>query len=180
MNESRARQEPYLLWCGGFVCIVLAVAALAVIASSNGWLQMGGSPPPVAAEQLTVSSPAQADRTSCGEFGASDLRSPAEGVWFQDNCLTTAAVSPLEAKAANCNRTSVDPAEFTLIAPSLYVFRQTAASVAYLWYASSDTCFRLVSGRVVTAVCVNQSVSFNWDANACSGGGGVLALVNGR
>jgi hypothetical protein len=33
----------------------------------------------------------------------------------------------------------------------------------------------------VTAVCSDQAVSFNWDANAaCYGHGGVLARVNGQ
>ena len=174
-----ARREPYLVWFGGFICIVLAVAELAVIASSNGWLQLGRSPPAVAAEQLTEFSPAVANRTSCAEIGSSDLRSPLEGLWFQHNCLTI-PVSPLLADTPNCNRTSLDPAEFTLVAPGLYVFQQTPASLAYLWYASSETCFELVSSRVVTAVCADQTVSFNWKASACSVHGGVLAGVNAR
>jgi len=92
----------------------------------------------------------------------------------------TIPVSPLLADTPNCNRTSLDPAEFTLVAPGLYVFQQTPASLAYLWYASSETCFELVSSRVVTAVCADQTVSFNWKASACSVHGGVLAGVNAR
>ena len=166
------------MWFGGFICIVLAVAALAVVAGSNGWLQTRGSPPAVVVEQLREFSPALANRTSCAQFGVSDLRSPLEGLWFQNNCLAI-PVSPLSGNSANCNRTSLDPAEFTLVAPGLYVFQQTPASLAYLWYASSETCFDLVSARVVTAVCANQTVSFNWNVSACSGHGGVLAQVNG-
>jgi hypothetical protein len=121
---------------------------------------------------------ASASRTSCDEFGSSDLRSPAEGVGFQANCTVSPASDIGSTKA--CNRTSLDPAEFVLVAPGLYVYRHTEASRAYLWYGRSGTCFELVSARVVTVVCNDQTVSFNWSADACAAHGGVLATVNGR
>jgi hypothetical protein len=173
-----APREPNLMWIGGLICAIWAVAALAVIGSSSGWLQSGG-PQPVAAAQLTESSPSLASRTSCAEFGTSDLRSPLEGVWFQRNC-TDRAASSQERSTSECNRTSLDPAEFRLVAPGLYVFSQGPASRAYLWYASSESCFDLVSARAVTVVCADQTVSFNWAASACSTHGGVLAAVNAR
>ena len=163
-------------WLGGLICLTLAVAALAVIATANGWIRLSGSPVAVAAEQLI--SPGLANRAACHEFGSSDLRSPTEGLWFQRNC--TGAASSLPASAAKCNRISLDPTELTLVAPGLYVFRQTPASRAYLWYSSSDTCFDLVSARVVTVICNDQTVSFSWSESACAAHGGVLTRVNGQ
>ena len=85
------------------------------------------------------------------------------------------------ATVTDCNRTWLDPVDFGYIAPKLYVFRQTAASDASLWYASSEICFDLVSTRMVTGVCSDQAVSFNWNIKAgCSSHGGILARVNGR
>ena len=173
-----AREEPYLFWFGGFTSIVLVVVAFVVVASSQVRLPFGVRPPAVA-EQVTESSPALA-RTSCAEIGSSDLRSPPEGLWFESNCISPPAPA-LITNVTNCNRTSLDPAEFTPVAPGLYVTRQTQVSTAYLWYSSSETCFDLVSARVVTAVCADQAVSFEWNKrSACSGHGGVLAWVNGR
>ena len=74
----------------------------------------------------------------------------------------------------------LDPAEFVLVAPGLYVYRYAQASRASLWFASSDTCFNLVSARVVTVVCSDQTVSFSWSADACAAHGGVVTTVNGR
>jgi hypothetical protein len=74
----------------------------------------------------------------------------------------------------------LDPAEFTLVAPGLYVYRQAPGSRAYLWSSESDTCFSLVSGRVVTVVCADLTVSFQWIDDACSTHGGILAAVNAR
>jgi hypothetical protein len=173
-----APREPNLMWIGGLICAIWAVAALAVIGSSSGWLQSGGSLPVAEAEQSTEPQ-ALANRTSCAEFGGSDLRSPAEGVWFQRNC-TARSASLQERSTAECNRTALDPAEFRLVAPGLYVFTQGPASRAYLWYSSSESCFDLVSARVVTVVCTDQTVSFDWSAGACSAHGGVLASVNAR
>lgn len=119
-----ARREPYLVWCGGFICIVLTFAALAGIASSSGWLQLGGSQPAIAADRLT-DFPQPADRANCAEIGSSDLRSPPEGLWFQANCVAIAE-SPLMANTASCNRTSLDRAEFTEVASGLYVSRRNA------------------------------------------------------
>ena len=172
------RTEPYMVWCGGLACIVLAVGTLVLVASLNGWLQPGSSPPAVALEQL-AEIPQLADRANCAEIGSSDLRSPAEGHWFQNNCVQI-PTSSLITTTAGCGRESLDPVEFTEVSPGLFVFRQTQGSPAYLWYASSETCFDLVSARVVTAVCANQTVSFDWNASACSVHGGVLAWVNGR
>lgn len=173
------REDPLLVWCGGFMCVLLVVGALAVTANSQGWLSLGLRPPAFAAELLTEFSPALADRTSCAEMGSSDLRSPPEGVWYQANCVPAFAL-PLIAPITSCNRTSLDLAEFTEVSPGLYVFRQAGATSAYLWFASSGGCFDLVSTRVVSAVCADQTVSFSWSKRACSSHGGVLTWVNGR
>lgn len=173
------REKPNLLWFGGFIPVVLVAVAFLVVANSQVRHPVGIRPAALAAEQLTEFSPALDDRASCAEIGSSDLRSPSEGLWFQSNCAPIPE-PPLIASTTNCNRTSLDPGEFTEVSPGLYVFRQTWASAAYLWYASSETCFDLVSARVVTAVCADQAVSFNRDASACSAHGGTLAWVNGR
>jgi hypothetical protein len=174
-----ARGEPYLLWLGGFI-VVLAVLIFVVLAKSAGRLPVAIGPPAFAAEQLAESSPAPADRTSCSEIGRSDLQLPSEGLWYQSNCIAIPEL-PLRASTTTCNKTSLNAAEFTKVSSVLYVFRQSAALPAYLWYSSSETCFDLVSARVVTAVCADQAVTFQWNArSACSGRGGVLAWVNGR
>ena len=167
------------MWCGGFICIVLAGAALAGIASSYGWPESGGSLPAFAAGSQLPEIPQLSDRADCREIGRSDLRSPAEGLWFESNCVVLPE-PPLVANVTNCNRTWLDPMEFAQVSPGLYVSRQTPSSPAYLWYASSETCFDLVSGRIVAAVCADQTVSFSWNKNVCSDHGGVLAWVNGR
>jgi hypothetical protein len=174
------RQEPYLKWAGGFICIVLAAVALAVIANSTGWLSFGNRPTALAAEQATAFLPARANRASCAEIGSSDLRLPAEGLWFQSNCVAVPEL-PFTALTTSCNRTRLGAAEFTEVSPRLFIFRQTLSSTAYLWYSSSESCFDLVSARVVTAVCADQAVTFQWNGrSACSSHGGVLAMVNGR
>jgi hypothetical protein len=172
------RGEPYLLWLGGFMCVLLAVVVLAAIASSYGLLQLGRSLPAVAAEQSSES-PHVAGRSNCAEIGGSDLRSPSEGLWFQSSCITTVE-PPLLPFITKCNRTSLDDG-FTLLAPGLYVFRSPQSAAAFLWYGSAETCFDLVSEKIVTAVCADRAVSFKWNArSACSVHGGVLAMVNGR
>ncbi len=174
-----ARQEPYLLWLGGFICVVLAVVALAAIAHSYGRLQVGRPPAAAAAVELSQFPSPLADRLSCAEIGDSDLRSPSEGLWVQSNCFP-AAEAPFLALSTECNRASLDDT-FTPIAPALFVSRGNSASPGYLWYARSETCFDLVSAEVTTAVCADQAVSFKWDArSACAAHGGVLAWVNGR
>jgi hypothetical protein len=165
------------MWVGGLACIVFVIAALVVVVSSYGWPNSESALAAVV-QDLTEASPATTHRTSCTEFGTSDLRSPSEGVWFQSNC-TSAPASDM-GSTSGCNRTSLDPAELTPVAPELYVYRQTPASRAYLWHSTSDTCFSLVSARVVTAVCTDQTVTFEWSAEACAAHGGVLAAINGR
>ncbi len=132
----------------------------------------------VAAEALTEPSQV-ADRDNCAEIGLSDLRSPPEGLWFQSNCVAPPAAQMI-ASLTKCNRTILDPADFTLLAPGLYVSRLTPASQGFLWYASSEACFDLVSSRVVGAVCADQTVTFNRSTSACTAHGGVLGWVNGR
>jgi hypothetical protein len=179
MNESGAPREPYLVLCGGLICIVMAAVFVGAIVASSGWLPLAESPlAVVAAAPEAESSGEPGDRTDCGRFGSSDLRSPQEGLWFQANC-TGVPDSPAAGNEATCNRTALDPAEFRLIAPGLYVFQQTTASRAYVWYASGEGCFNLVSARVVTVVCADQTVSFSWGKGVCSERGGVLARVNG-
>jgi hypothetical protein len=174
LSAAGANRE--LAWCGGFICIVFALGILAFIASSR--LHAGGALPASATEQSTGISEARGERTSCLEIGDSDLRSPVEGLWFENNCLAVAEAA-LVPTSTLCNGTSLPAGEFTEVSPGLYVFRQTRTAAAYLWYSSSDTCFDLVSARVVTAVCADQTVSFSWEASACSAHGGVLAWVNG-
>ena len=168
------------MWFGGFIPVVLVLVAFVIIANPQGWLPAGAGPLALGAGQLAELSPALANRTSCAEIGNSDLRSPSEGVWVQGNCFPIAEL-PLIASTTSCNRRSLDSGELTVIAPGLYIYRQALGSPAYLWYSSSETCFDLVSARVVTAVCADQAVTFQWNArSACSGHGGVLAWVNGR
>lgn len=180
---SGARAGAYLLWYGGFVSAVLVVGTFAVVVSSLHGVLSSFSPPAaaqpaLAAEESALSLPALADRTSCIEIDRSDLRSPQEGLWFQSNCVPVSG-SPLLASSTDCNRRALDPADFTEVSPGLHVFRQSWASQGYLWYAGSEGCFDLVSARVVTAVCIDLAVSFEWDANACSAHGGILTWVNG-
>jgi hypothetical protein len=172
------RQEPYLLWLGGFICVVLvAVVAFAASPHLFGRLEVGG--PAAAAAAVDSRQFVSADRVTCAEIGGSDLRSPSEGLWFQSSCVP-GLDPPLLPFATNCNRTSLNDG-FTLVAPGLYVFRQKQSAPAYLWYGSSETCFDLVSDKVVTAVCADEAVSFKWNArSACSDHGGVLVWVNGR
>jgi hypothetical protein len=166
------------MWIGALTCVVFTVIAMTVIAITGGWLPPGGSTPAIAAAPSTEFSPVLPDRTECAEFGSSDLRSPAEGVWYQANCAGTTA--PERVGSAECNRTSLDPVNFRQVAPGLFVYSRTPTSPAYLWYASSDTCYHLVSAKVVTVVCADETVSFNWNDDACSAHGGVLAKVNAR
>ncbi len=178
-GPTAARDEPYLLWLGVLLAVVLVVGF--VLFASSG----GRSPTSVALAAPGVEgsrelTPAPAGRTSCEAIGSSDLRVPTEGVWFQSNCVPILE-GPLVASTTSCNRTSLTAGEFTAVSDGLYVYRRAPAATAYLWYASSEACFDLVSARVVTAVCVDQAVSFAWDArSACSRHGGVLAWVNGR
>jgi hypothetical protein len=165
------------VWAGGIAVIVLGVLFVAAAAQLNGWLKPVKALPVAAAAGLIDDSPGSVNRTSCAEFGTSDLGSPAEGVWFQANCTGSPAAS-LEGSRGECNRTSLDPSKFAMIAPGLYVFNGPPASRAFLWYASAENCFSLVSGRVVTVVCADQTVSFRWSDGACAVHGGVLARVN--
>ena len=169
------RGEPFLRVFGGVICAAVVLVALMLITPSHDWPQPAGLLPALAAEQPNESI-RLADRTSCEEIGVTDLRSPPEGLWFQSNCIAQPAVT-LIASSTNCNRTSMDPAEFAPVAPGLYV---TGRAPAYLWYASADACFDLVSTRVVTAVCTDQTVTFDWNSRACSAHGGVQSWVNGR
>ena len=175
IHEESAKRE--LFWLGGIACAVLAVAGLAVIACS-GPLQ-SGRPQGNTSVEVTQVRPSLAARTNCAEIGISDLRSPAEGLWFQSNCSPSVSTQSNQV-STNCNRSSLDDS-FMPIAPGLFVSRLTAGSLGFLWYSQSEACFDLVSARVVTAVCVDQTVSFDWSARSgCSAHGGVLAWVNGR
>ena len=177
-SGNRTAREPYLKWCGALVCLVMVIAALGGIATSEGWFQVGRALPAPGTDQAGVYSQLPG-LVSCAEFGASELRSPAEGVWFESNCVAE-PVAPLAASVTNCNRTSLDAADFTLVAPGLFVTGGASAPARYLWYASSDNCFDLVSTRAVTAVCADETVTFSWTSSPCATHGGVLAWVNGR
>jgi hypothetical protein len=174
-----AREEHYFFWFGGFIAVVWGVVALVLVASSQGGLPVGDGPSVFAAGQSLEVSIALTNRTGCAEIGSSDLRSPREGLWFQSNCVAVPQ-APLVATNTFCNRTSLNPAEFASLGSGLFVSRQAPGSQGWLWYESSEACFDLVSTRVVTAVCLDQTVSFNWNASACAAHGGVLAWINGR
>lgn len=179
-TAGERHEERYLMWVGAFMATLVLLGAFIVVAASPGWLSLGGSAAALAADQPTSFGPPSPDRTSCTDIGKSDLRSPTEGLWFQTNCLAADGSRPVT-WSTTCNRTSLDAAEFALVAPGLYVFSQSPAAPSYLWYASSEACFDLVSSRVVIAVCADQKVTFQWDArSACRGHGGVLAWVNGQ
>ena len=177
---SGRREEPYLLWMGGFISVVIVVVAFVIVANSQGGLAVEVSSSAFAAEQSLETSSAPANRATCAEIGSSDLRSPSEGLWFRSNCVPIPE-PPLIAVRTECNQTSLNPAEFTSVAADLYVFRQTRGLPAYLWYSSSENCFDLVSARVVIAVCADQAVTFQSNpGSACASHGGVLVLVNER
>ena len=116
-----------------------------------------------------------ADRTRCAAIGDSDLRSPAEGVWYQAHCTPQSPNSRL-VSYKGCNCPSMDDPRFREVSDGLYSYRQSDTSRAYLWYASGAGCYDLVSDRVVTAVCWDRSITFSWDSGAaCYTHGGVLA-----
>ena len=119
------------------------------------------------------------NRTSCDAIGSSDLHSPEEGIWYQTHCLPVSAF-PQGVASTVCNRLSMDATEFSQVGPGLYVYRPTAGSTAYLWLATTPTCFDIVSARVVTFVCNDRTISFQWDARAaCEKHGAILARING-
>jgi hypothetical protein len=161
------------------MAVVLLVVAAFVVVNRQAPLALGVPPRALASERSGAAPPALPNRTSCAAIGRSDLRSPAEGLWVQGNCVAAPQLPPAES-ATSCNRTALDPGEFTEVAPGLHVFRHPSAGQSYLWYASSEGCFDLVSDRVVTAVCGDQTVTFSWSTSACAAHGGVLALVNGH
>ena len=125
-----------------FSTLVLAVA-FALFTNSLRWPSADRST--VAAERPDASSAAQASRLTCAEIGTSDLRSPAEGLWFQESCLVAANLTPAATTA--CNRTVLDEAEFVRLSEGLFVFRQKTASTAYLWYSGTPDCFNLVDSE---------------------------------
>ena len=163
--QRRSKQTALL------IAIVLAVftSACAVVSEAK----------PVSPRADTSSAIALADRIDCASFGTSDLRSPLEGVWYQTHCLAPSAF-PQGVASTSCNRSSFAAAEFRQVAPGLFTFRQTPSSPAYLWYATTPNCLDLVSGRVVTAVCTDNAISFQSDRRlSCAGHGGVLVRING-
>lgn len=178
VSDEPAKPRSQSILAGALVGIIIAIAVLAAIAGSGAFTSEG---PQVvnAGVFVTETRPTIAGRTNCAEIGVSDLRSPAEGLWFQTNCTRTAGTQA-NLISTTCNRTSLDNS-FTQVAPGLFVSRLNAGSQGFLWYSESETCFDLVSARIVTAVCVDQTVSFDWRAGSgCSSHGGVLVLVNGR
>ena len=158
--------------------VILAGAiALAVIVFACA---TSGEALPVAHLVDTDMSVTRSDRTNCAQIGDSDLRSPSEGVWYQTRCLP-ASQFPQGVATTTYNRPSLGVAEFREVAAGLFVFRQTSAATSYLWFASAPDCLDLVSGRVVTGVCLNRAVSFQSDLRAaCSSHGGILVRINGN
>ena len=175
---ARTPREAHLAWwCGALLCLALVFGAVAALASTSGLIHLSRATPALGAGRSEAES-RPPDRVSCDEFGLSDLRSPAEGVWYQSNCV--ALPLSLAANVTTCNRTSMDEADFTPVAPGLFVTHGGSTSAAYLWYASSESCFDLVSTRAVTAVCTDDTVTFGWTSSVCDAHGGVLAWVNGH
>lgn len=177
-EADQSNQSPRKL-----VRVAVLVGIVAVVLASLAAIESGGvfqseRPQTASADvQVVEIKAAQTARTNCADIGFSDLRSPAEGVWFQTNCSPSVSTSSNQVSTA-CNRTSMDKS-FTPIGPGLFVSRLNPGAEGFLWYASADACFDLVSVRVVTAVCVDQRVSFNSGrTGGCSGHGGVLAWVN--
>lgn len=165
--QRRSKQTAFL-----FIAIILTAAVTAC--ATSGEAKLSGSPPD------TGSSVTKADRTNCADIGTSDLLSPTEGVWYQTHCLPASAF-PQGVATTSCNRATIAAIEFRQVASGLFVFRQTESSPAYLWYASTPNCLDLVSGRVVTAVCVDRAISFQSDLRlSCSGHGGILVRINGN
>jgi hypothetical protein len=161
-----------LLWSGG---LVVAIGFAFAIAIAVAWGVPGRGAERASAEEPAPAKRGAPDRSTCKEIAGSDLRSPAEGVWFEANCAAAGGLQAAPA-APTCNRTSLDPREFTEVAPGLFVFRQ-----AYLWYASADDCFDLVSTRAVTAVCADRAVTFKWSReDPCAKHGSTLVRINGR
>ena len=179
-SESRLStpEQPRLVWFGGVLALVIGVVTFAILANPLGWLNVGLPTPALATEQGTAASTVGL-RTTCAEFVVGgELQSPEEGVWFQGHCVSS--VSLVDGVAPACRRTSTDAPEFTQIAPDLYVFQQGQGSVAFVWHASADRCFDLVSSQVVTAICANRAISFDWDeSSTCASHGGVVTWVNG-
>lgn len=161
-----------------FGCAVIASVAVlgALELGTRGGRSVGATRPAFAENVPLDNSVVLPDRTSCADIGRTDLRSPAEGVWVEANCVTMRFIE----SSTSCNRTSVDAPEFVERAPQLYVFRGATAHQAYLWFESAAGCYDLVSSRSITAVCSDRTVTFSWDADACAGHGGVLFRVNGR
>jgi hypothetical protein len=158
--------------------IIAALVLLFVVAghADGKTLTSGLYTPPIPGLYIT-----QTDRNSCDAIRNSDLRSPTEGVWFQTHCSRQVSNRPGLVAATGCNGPAREDPALRPITDRLFAYRQSTTSRAYLWYASAPDCLDLVSDQVVTAVCADQAVSFNWDANAaCYGHGGVLARVNGQ
>jgi hypothetical protein len=165
--QRRSKQTAFIL-----ISIVL-------IAAISACAQVGGALPSVR-QSDAGGSVTQADRTSCAAIGTSDLLSPTEGVWYQTHCLPASAF-PQGVATTSCNRPTVAAIEFRQVAPGLFVFRQSESSPAYLWYATTPNCLDLVSGRVVTAVCVDRAISFQSDLRlSCLSHGGILVRINGN
>jgi hypothetical protein len=165
--QRRSKQTVFLV-----IAIVLATAVAAC--AKSGEAKLSDMRPD------TGSSVTKADRTSCAAIGTSDLLSPTEGVWYQTHCLPASAF-PQGVATTSCNRPAIAAIEFRQVASGLFVFRQTESSPAYLWYATTPNCLDLVSGRVVTAVCVDRAISFQSDLRqSCSGHGGILVRINGN
>lgn len=176
-SAGGAHLRVFALAAGGFVLFAIAI----------GWTGFGPAlrwlgPDVVAAGELDPG-PHGVPRTlpprnSCASITGTDLRSPEEGLWFERNCVTPTAHRP--ASSTTCNRSEIDTHEFEEITPGLYIYRGSRSDHSYLWYASNEGCYDLVSSRLVSAVCADRTVTFRWGNEACAQHGGILVRVNGR
>jgi hypothetical protein len=96
------------------IVTALVVSACAVVSEAK----------PTARPADTGASVTRADRTNCAQIGNSDLHSPLEGIWYQTNCLP-ASRFPQGVASTICNRPSLAAAEFRMVAPGLFTYRQT-------------------------------------------------------
>lgn len=186
MRRAPARTSDRIpLFALASVMLLVLAGALTAARGSPAWsaseavAEGGTGPGHIEHGGGSVTPRRQPPRTDCAAIAGTDLRSPEEGLWYERNCATLSAHQPAST-VTTCNRTEMKPDEFREIGPGLFIYRGDRSDHAYLWYQSAPECFDLVSSRLVTAVCVDMTVTFRWGPDACARHGGTLAQVNGR
>ena len=119
---------------------------------------------------------AQASRASAAAIWHVEPAIARRGPLVPGNCLQAQASSGRGGRNRPCNRTLIDDVE---VRPRLRrsLRLPPAEGVTCLPLVRHLTeCFDLVSARIVTALCVDQTVTFNWNTRgACAEHGGFLA-----